>query len=412
MNILFVQHHGFINGSGGTEKICTFLANGLAAQGHRVQIATNQSIEGKPFFPLSFDVTVENIFNTVIGQQLPQPLINYRGNNLWLWIKFKVRKKLAKYRNSVLFKKHNGETALYQHNLRQRSKAWKAFIQKTAPDLIITMSIGSLLEITFENTYNIPIINSTNGRPDYDYTDVLWYRSNIEMTLLKESFTHLLATQVLFESYKSFLPETFAGTCSVIANPVPQFADKEIVNHMQSKERYKIVQLASLVTDCKQQHIAIDVFSKIANKYPNWDLYFWGTGNDESLLSNRIKAAKLSNRIFLMGLTHHPLKVLSDADVFIFPSRYEGFPLALTEAMSAGLPCIGLTTCSGVNELIKHNENGFLATTRNEMQQQLEQLIRSPETRSRLGSAAHLSTKIYAPEKIQTQWLKLIEGLA
>ena len=52
--------------------------------------------------------------------------------------------------------------------------------------------------------------------------------------------------------------------------------------------------------------------------------------------------------------------MVSNASVCAFPSKYEGFPLALTEAMSAGLPCVGFKSCTGVNGLIVDGENGFL----------------------------------------------------
>lgn len=58
MKILLVQHLNFINGSGGTEKICSFLANDFALNGHEVEIATNQDISGKPVFPLHGNIKV------------------------------------------------------------------------------------------------------------------------------------------------------------------------------------------------------------------------------------------------------------------------------------------------------------------------------------------------------------------
>ncbi|GAB3415406.1 glycosyltransferase [Niabella aquatica] len=410
MKIVLIQHAGFINGQGGTEKICSFLANGFAALGHEVIIATNQDIKGGSVFPLHKNVTLKNIYNSHIVQYTPKALFNYRGKNPILWIKHKARKKLTKAYNRSLYKKLGGEEELYKFNLRQRSQAWKQYLDSTRPDLIITMSISAVLEITYLQTYHIPIINSTNGRPDYDYTDILWYRSPVDIQLLKASYKYITAIQVLFSSYIHFLPDTFRGKCKVIANPVPQVSNQEIVNHLTKKSRYTIVQMASLVTS-KQQDIAIDIFANIATKYPDWDLYFWGTGFACETLQEKIKQANLQHRIFLKGFTDAPLEKLKEADVFIFPSKFEGFGLALAEAMAVGLPALGFATCSGVNELIKNNENGFLANNQNEMQQYLEQLINSPETRGRLGRNAHNSMKIYDPGTIMKQWEMLVDEI-
>ncbi|KPH12275.1 glycosyltransferase [Chryseobacterium sp. ERMR1:04] len=410
MKILFIQHKNFINGSGGTEKICSFLANGLSDLGHTVEIATNQNIEGRPIFPLNKEVLVTNIFDENISQIELKETFNYNGSNPLKWIFYKIKKKSTKRENKRLIKQIGGNDELFTLNLHNRSKAWKSYIDSLHPDIIITMSISSLLEITFRNEYQIPIVNSTNGRPDYDYSDILWHRSEKEMSLLKESYKKLSAIQVLFDNYKEFLPETFQGKSITISNPVPQIEVKQIVNHLVEKERYKIINIASLAIDCKQQHIAINIFAKIAHKYPNWDLYFWGTGQDYNVLYNQIEEVGLRDRIFLKGFTANPLEELETSDIFIFPSKYEGFPLALTEGMSIGLPSIGFKTCSGVNELIKHNENGFLATTELEMMSNLEALMQDNTLRQTLGESAHLSMKKYDKKSVSQLWKTLIDS--
>ncbi|PKF74734.1 glycosyltransferase [Chryseobacterium sp. PMSZPI] len=409
MKILLVQHLNFINGSGGTEKICSFLANDFALNGHEVEIATNQDISGKPVFPLHGNIKVTNIYNPETIQKSLLPFHNYHGKNPFLWLKFKVEKKKAKFYNKKLLAEVGGEDELFKFNLSQRSKDWKNYIEKLSPDIIITMSIGSLLEITYNNHYDIPIINSTNGRPDYDYTDILWYRSPIEMKLLKESYKKLSAIQVLFESYKAFLPETFQGKSMAIPNPVPQIEDVNIVEHQENKDEFKIVNIASLVTSCKQQDIAIDIFAGLSNKFPKWKLYFWGVGPDFELLKEKIKKYHLEDRILLMGFTDNPLEKLKESDIFIFPSKYEGFGLALAEAMSIGLPSIGFKSCSGVNELIKHNISGFLAQDKAEFENYLESLMKNAYLRSKLGRNAHYEIENFAPDKILDKWNLLLK---
>lgn len=410
MKILLIQHSGFINGSGGTEKICSFLANNFAALHHDVEIATNENISGGAVFPLTNGIKLTNIFDPNVVQENLQELHNYKGNNPFQWLSSKIKKKQSKFFNKSLLKKMGGADGLFEFNLKKRAEAWKKYIDSIKPDIIITMSIGSLLEITYQNEYTIPIINSVNGRPDYDYSDILWYRSEKEMSLLKESYKHLSAIQILFDSYNDFLPETFHGKSVTISNPVPQFEEKQIVDHLQIKKRYTIINIASLATDCKQQHIAINSFAKVAQKYPDWDMYFWGTGTDYDFLSDKIRTADLQDRIFLKGFTNNPLEQLKNADIFIFPSKYEGFPLALTEAMSVGLPGIGFKTCSGVNELIKDQENGFLSKDETEMTNNLEMLIQDHVLRQKLGKKAHLSMKQYDKENVSQKWETLISS--
>lgn len=411
MKILLIQHQAFINGRGGTEKICSFLANHFCSLGYDVEVATNENVKGKEVFPLDDKVRLINIYSDDIEQISLCPVCNYRGRNPFLWIKNKIRKKKAKFLNKRILKQFGGKDGLYKFNLRNRAKAWKRFIETSKPDLIITMSIGSLLEITFENNYDIPIINSTNGRPDYDYTDVLWYRSEIEMQLLKEAYKKLTAIQVLFDNYKSFLTSTFRGRCEVIGNPIPQIDEGQIKIHNHHKQRYIISNIATLNVSCKQQDVAIRIFHQLSSKYPDWELHFWGEGNDFPYLEKLIEQKKLTNRVFLRGFTNAPLEMLKESDIYIFPSKYEGFPLSLSEAMSVGLPSVGFANCSGVNQLIKHLENGFLANDEQEMENYLKILIENPDLRQQMGRKAQQMMQEFSPEKIKKQWEELVSSV-
>ncbi|MEI2271057.1 glycosyltransferase [Sphingobacterium sp. ML3W] len=409
MKILLVQHLCFLNGIGGTEKICSTLANIFNEHGHEVEIATNENVVGMPVFPLSEGIKVTNIFDPAVEQKKEFPIYNYRGKNPFLWLKFKAKKKYHKWYNWRLKYTLGGEAKLYQYNLRKRSIAWNKYIDQLKPDLIVTMSISSLLEITFGNSLPMPIINSVNGRPDYDYSNIWGGRKPYMVDLLTHSYRYLDGIQILFDSYRRFLPSDFSGECRVIANPIELGDCTKLAEHSSTKERYKIIHVGRLDTACKQQHLAIELFNKLAKKYTQWDLEFWGTGADFNRLNEQILDLDLSDRIFLRGFTEDPIGKMKDADIFIFPSQYEGFSLALGEAMGVGLPSIGFSACSGVNEMIKQNKTGFLALNKEEMLIYLEKLIQDSSLRQQMGIKAHLSMKDYNLDQMVKGWMKLID---
>lgn len=409
MKILIVQHAHFINGSGGTEKICCFLANTFAKDGHEVIIGTNENIEGKPVFPLYENIDVKNIYNDDDGQIKFLPIYNYRGRNPAKWLRSKLKKKLTKARNKKIFKDIGGEEKLYFHNLSARSVQWKKNIDEIRPNLIITMSIGSLLEITYNNQYSIPIVNSTNGRPDYDYSDILWYRPDYEMKLLEEAYRHLSGIQVLFDSYRSYIPKHFRGKVFVISNPIDNVDYVELPSGQ--KEIYKVIHVGTLNISCKQQDLAIDTFNALAASKPNWTLEFWGEGGDFELLQKKIKSLKLDDRVFLKGFTNDPVHKLKEADIFIFPSKYEGFGLALAEAMSIGLPCLGLVSCSGVNELIRHKKTGYLANDNQQLQFFLSELMDNETERKAIGDAGRkFILEKCSSTLIEKEWINLVKS--
>ncbi|MFD2906694.1 glycosyltransferase [Sphingobacterium anhuiense] len=409
MKILLVQHLYFINGSGGTEKICSFLANSFVNNGHQVEIATNENISGKAIFKLHSLVKVTNIYSPDLIQKNQIPISNYSGSNPFNWLIHKIRKKYAKAYNSILKMSMKGEQNLFVYNLERRAKAWKTYIDEVKPDVIITMSIGSLLEITYNNEITVPIIDSVNGRPDYDYTNIFGGRKPFEVKLLKNSFQNLAGVQLLFAGYSDYLPDCFVGKVAVIPNPVPRI--KEFVNHFISKDRYKVIHIARLDMACKQQHLAIESFAKLAPQYINWDFELWGVGSDMQRLQKQITDLNMEDRIFLKGFTEDPIQKLKEADIFIFPSKYEGFGLALAEAMSAGLPAIGFKSCSGVNEIIKHNETGFLVNDNIELCVCLEKLMVSPALRDQLGKNAKISIEDFSEESISEKWQKFVQEI-
>ena len=72
--------------------------------------------------------------------------------------------------------------------------------------------------------------------------------------------------------------------------------------------------------------------------------------------------------------------------------------------MSSGLPVLGLSNCSGVNELIDHSLNGFLAVDNDELAVYLERLIQNSELRSVMGKSGHIKMKNFTPESVIACW--------
>lgn len=405
MKILIAQNRGLAGGVGGTEKVCISLANYLAEKGHQVIVVSNEKNQAAPFFKIDPKVKLVNLYTPENAGIEKQQIEKYRGKNLLRKLKYKTHKVLVKLYNLYNSKGKSVEEIFY-HNLQIKSRVWKKFIDGTVPDVVVTMSISTLLEISYQQKYDMPIIDSVNGRPDYDYSDILWYRADYEMRELRNSYKALTAIQVLFDSYKNFLPPEFKGKAEVIPNVVPQMPARKF----EAKQGGEIVNISSLVTNCKHQDLAINAFAKIAQKYSGWKLNFYGKGDDFAYLQQLIEKLGMAQQISLCGVTDEPLEKLQQADIFVFPSRYEGFPLALTEAMSTGLACIGLESCSGTNEIIRDGENGFL--TKDSLESfsgALEKLMQSRELRQKLGTQAQEDMKAYQADAIWAKWEDLIK---
>ena len=102
---------------------------------------------------------------------------------------------------------------------------------------------------------------------------------------------------------------------------------------------------------------------------------------------------------------------LSTATMFVLSSRFEGFPNALTEAMSWGLPVVAFDCPTGPRELIQDGVNGRLIAQNNvgALRAAIAELIRSPDERLRLGAEARRSLGRFEPNEIADAWDLLFE---
>ena len=118
-----------------------------------------------------------------------------------------------------------------------------------------------------------------------------------------------------------------------------------------------------------------------------------------------------------MGHTPEIREQYLSASLLAHPAEFEGFPLAVTEALSAGLPVIGFEDCSGLNRLVRDGENGILVPAAGDRTQNfadaLAGLMRDADRRNALGAAGPASMAEYAPDRIIDLWeTMLIETLA
>lgn len=90
----------------------------------------------------------------------------------------------------------------------------------------------------------------------------------------------------------------------------------------------------------------LDIFAAIRGKCPSAILLSVGSGELREEFEARIKEKNLSDAVRCLGVRPDVPGILQAADVFLFPSFYEGLSIALLEAQAAGLPCVASDTVS------------------------------------------------------------------
>ena len=115
-----------------------------------------------------------------------------------------------------------------------------------------------------------------------------------------------------------------------------------------------------------------------------------GDGEHRETLEARVEALGIGGSVRFLGAVPRPemLRWYGTADVFCLPSLYEGFPLAILEAMAAGLPVVS-TTVSGIPEAVEHGVTGLLVPPEDAsgLAAALGALVADPELRRSMGDA-------------------------
>ena len=85
-----------------------------------------------------------------------------------------------------------------------------------------------------------------------------------------------------------------------------------------------------------------------------------GDGPDISLLRDLVVSKGLVSRVEFLGESERPLEIIRQSDLLVLPSRREGLPNVMLEAMSCGV-CVIASSCPvGPSEVITHRESGWL----------------------------------------------------
>ncbi len=152
----------------------------------------------------------------------------------------------------------------------------------------------------------------------------------------------------------------------------------------------------------------LDAYKRINN--PDWELIIVGTGKHEKELKKYSQDLGIDKKVNFLGKVENIEEILSQSSIFVLPSYGEGFPNALCEAMSVGLPCISFDIIAGPRDIIEDNVNGFLVKDGDidGMAAKINYLIENPLEQVRLGSEAQKITTKFSQEKIGSEYLDFI----
>lgn len=390
MNIVIAHFNSaYVRMPGGVEKVTCSLANALHRRGHQVTILFRDSKLGHAYFPLDEGIPEHNILyddngNYVIQDKLPRP----------------IRLKREFFRLFSAKKAHEINAVAKGRSYGPSIRKW---LDRLHPDVIIATSMPSAKYVVEDAAAEAPVITMIHSQPAVQFEAI----SPAE----QRAVGRCAGIQILLPSGAAVTRRYFPDLpIHVIGNAV-EIPDWQ-ADLGQEKERYQLVCVGT-VNPNKNQKLVVEAFASLAERFPDWDVEFWGKADERYArpLREYIKKKGLTERVLFKGLTKDvDGDIYRRADLFVIPSKREGFPLSLTEAMAAGFPAIGLCTCPGVNELIQDGKTGFLVDgTAPAMADAMARLMADRGLRIRMGAAGREAVKAYEADTIWDQWETLLE---
>ncbi len=139
----------------------------------------------------------------------------------------------------------------------------------------------------------------------------------------------------------------------------------------------------------KAHSVLLRAFPPVLEEFPNSRMLIAGDGILRAELEAEAASLGIASQVKFLGVRQDVPALLSLADLFVFPSRFEGMPNAVLEAMSHRLPVIA-TSVQGVDEIIHDERNGLLVPLEDPaaLSQAILRLLRDPVMMRRLGDAA------------------------
>jgi glycosyltransferase involved in cell wall biosynthesis len=364
MNITFVLPS---LGCGGAQRVASLLGSHWAAKGWGVTLlCLDASRRQSAFFPLHEGVHVQGLDLTA------------EARSWW-----------------------RGAAA----NLR-RLRALRAALAASRPDVILGLVGSTAVLSTLANLESrVPLVAAERNNPLRQPLPLPWR--------VLRRLTLPLASTVAVQTWESLesLPPGVLPRARVIPNPVVMGSEVPPVPDS------RLICAVGRLHQQKGFDLLLRAFAAVARQFPDWRLRILGEGAERASLESLVRDLGLAERVELPGAVRDVRAEMSACEVFVLPSRSEGYPNALLEAMALGRAVLASDCPWGPGALIRHGENGLLAQGRGDaamvasLARELAALLADPDLRHGLGRAAVTVRERHCLEAVAGRWERLFADL-
>lgn len=147
-------------------------------------------------------------------------------------------------------------------------------------------------------------------------------------------------------------------------------------------------------------------------RFAGWRLDIFGQGEWKDMLDRKIHNLGIENSARLNAPVKNIAAEYAASSMLVMSSHYEGFPMVMVEAMSAGLPVVTFDYKCGPKDIIDDGRNGLLVKEGDirGLADAMMSLMASPATLRRMSAEAKKVTERFSEEKVMGMWVRLYEG--
>jgi len=277
-------------------------------------------------------------------------------------------------------------------------------IRQSRPDAIISfLDKTNVLTLLATRGLRIPVIVSERTNPALHTIGYPW--SWMRRLLYPRASALVVQTEAVKINYSAKVRKR----TWVVPNPVFIPKPHKRFSELPTSKPF-LVGLGRLSPE-KGFDLLIRAFAQLPPTCDKWSLVIVGEGPQKAELDALCNCLGLTRRVIFTGLMKKPEEVLRQAGFFVLPSRYEGFPNALIEAMACGLPVISFDCPNGPREIIRDGVDGMLVSPGDSgaLCNAMGRLIINKSLREKLALNAMEAARRFDLDRIMGVWENLLD---
>ena len=242
-----------------------------------------------------------------------------------------------------------------------------------------------------------------------------WLRRRLVLTYLPKQVNHFVAISKGIQVKTQAFLGIPANRFTIIPNSVELIRIREMAAKLDAippkKAPVRLVSVGRL-HPAKGMDVLLHALAKVHHQSSGWECYILGGGPEKSRLTQLAGTMRLNGRLSFVGYKPNPYAWLKTADIFVSPSRWETFGIAIVEAMVLGLPIVATAT-DGAKDIISDGVDGLLVPVgdASALADAIIDLMRNPSLRQRLGENAKQKAQQFDAPLIAQRYVELLEHL-